>query len=197
MIEAGYFARRVKPKPEHLPAPDVREICSVSECISPGADHWIASWRHNSLGWFNRVADAAGVVPEDQRGEYRLFAYRIHPEVFHGRARAALEMPDDVRPEPLPAGFRSIGFDSASRSSASGLSLECSPLSCNGMASEMAVNEHCLFPTLDAAIAGAIRFALEQPEPGAYYVVEVLEGGFEGSVRSAPSLSTNAERAST
>jgi hypothetical protein len=49
------------------------------------------------------------------------------------------------------------------------------------MASEMPVNEHCLFPTLDAAIAGAVRFAAEQPEPGDYYVVEVLEGGRESS----------------
>ena len=197
MIDAGYFAKRVKPRPEHLPVSGVREICSVSECLSPGADDWIATWRHNGLGWFNRVADAVSVVPEDQRGEYRLFAYRIHLEVFRGRRRAALAVPDDVRPEPLPAGFRSIGFDSASRSSASGLSLECSPLSCNYMANEMPVNEHCLFPTLDDAIAGAVRFAIEQPEPGDYYVVEVLEGGFEGSERISPSRSTNAERAST
>jgi hypothetical protein len=54
------------------------------------------------------------------------------------------------------------------------------------------VNEHCLFPTFDAAIAGAERFAVEQPEPGDYYVVEVLEGA-----RIEPSLSTNADRAST
>ena len=193
MIDAGYFAKRVMPRPGHLPAAGVREICSVSECISPGADNWIASWRHNGLGWFNRVADAVSVVPEKQRGEYRLFAYRIHPEVFGTKGRAPLPLPADVRPEPLPAEFRSIGFDSASRSSAAGLSLECSPLSCNGLAAEMPVNERCLFPTLAAAIAGAERFAVEQPEPGDYYVVEVLEGG----PRIDPSRSTNADRAST
>jgi hypothetical protein len=193
VIHAGYFAKRVKPRPDHLPLSGVREICSVSECISPGADNWIASWRHNGLGWFNRVSDAVGVIPEEQRGDYRLFAYRIHPEVFRGGDRSPLRLPDDVLPEPLPAGFRSIGFDSASRSSVAGLSLECSPLSCNAMASEMTVNEHCLFPTLDTAIAGAVRFAVEQPEPGDYYVVEVLEG----ALRIEPSRSTNAERAST
>ena len=179
-IDAGYFAKRVKPRPEHLPASGVREICSVSECLSPGAQDWIASWRHNSLGWFNTVADAVRVVPEEQRGEYRLFAYRIHPEVFRGRDRRPLVVPDDVRPDAVPAGFRSIGFDSASRSSDAGLSLECSPLSCNGLATELPVNEHCLFQTIDDAIAGAIRFAIEQPEPGDYYVLEVLEGGVEG-----------------
>jgi hypothetical protein len=192
MIDAGYFARRVAPAPEHLGAPGVREICSVSECMSPGADDWISAWRHNGFGWFNLVADAVSVVPEARRGEFRLFAYRIHPDVFQGPARVTVSLPGDVHPEPLPEGFRSIGFDSASRSSAEGLSLECSPLSCNGLAAELPVNEHCLFPSLAAAIAGAQRFAAEQPEPGDYYVVEVLEGP-----RIDPSRSTNAERAST
>ncbi|HME63078.1 MAG TPA: hypothetical protein VKH62_17680 [Candidatus Binatia bacterium] len=43
------------------------------------------------------------------------------------------------------------------------------------MADEIEVNEFCLFPEIDAAIAGAERFSREQPEPGDYYVVEVLE----------------------
>ena len=192
MILAGYFARRIESKPDHLDASGVREICSVSECISSGAEGWISAWRHNGLGWFNTVADALGVVPETQRTEFRLFAYRIHPELFRGRDRVALLLPDDVRPEPLLDGFRSLGFDSASKSAEQGLSLECSPLSCNGFASELPVNEHCLFPTLEAAVAGAEKFAAEQPEPGEYYVVEVLEGP-----RIDPSRSTNAERAIT
>jgi hypothetical protein len=192
MIFAGYFARRIAPRPDLLDAPGVREICSVGECISSGAEGWISSWRHNGLGWFNSVADAFAVVPERQRAEFRLFAYRLYPEVFRGRDRVALMVRDDIRPEPLPDSFRSLGFDSASKSSEDGLSLECSPLSCNVMAGAMPVNEHCLFPTLDAALAGAARFAAEQPEPGDYYVVEVLEGP-----RIDPSRSTKADRAST
>ena len=193
MIDGGYFARRVMPRPAHLAAPGVHEICSVSECMSPGADDWIAAWRHNGLGWFNRVDDALSVVPEAQRHEFRVFAYRVHPEVFRGGTRIGLSLPADVQPDPLPPGFSSLGFDSASKSSAEGLSLECSPLSCNGLAAELPVNEHCLFPTFAAAVAGAERFAAEQPEPGDYYVVEVLEG----PPRIDPSRSTNAERAST
>ena len=53
--------------------------------------------------------------------------------------------------------------------------LECSPLSCSSMAIEIPTNEHCLFPTLDAALHGADLFSREQPESGDYYVVEVLE----------------------
>jgi hypothetical protein len=44
------------------------------------------------------------------------------------------------------------------------------------MAAELGANACCLFPSLDAAIAGACRFSIEQPEPGDYYIVEVLEG---------------------
>ena len=192
MIFAGYFARRIEAKPDWLQAPGVREICSVSECMSPGADNWIAAWRHNALGWFNSVADALRVVPDGDLAHYRLFAYRIHPELFRGDGGVLFTPPDDVRPDPLPVGFHSLGFDSASRSSEQGLSFECSPLSCNGFASELSVNEHCLFPTLQAAITGSERFAVEQPEPGDYYVVEVLEGP-----RIDPSRSTNADRANT
>jgi hypothetical protein len=192
LVVAGYFARRIEPKPDLLQAPGVREICSVSECISSGPDGWIDAWRHNGLGWFNTVDDAVSVVPGQQRHEFRLFAYRLYPEVFRSGARVPWLLPDDVRPDPPPQGFRSLGFDSASRSSEQGLGFECSPLSCNGLAAEMLVNEHCLFPTLEAAIAGAGRFAVEQPEPGDYYVVEVLEGP-----RIEPSRSTNADRAIT
>ena len=39
----------------------------------------------------------------------------------------------------------------------------------------MDVNEFCLFSSLDAALAGADAFSVEQPEPGDYYVVQVLE----------------------
>ena len=42
--------------------------------------------------------------------------------------------------------------------------------------STMGANGYCLFDSLEAAIAGAMRFSIEQPEPGDYYVVEVLEG---------------------
>ena len=178
MTDAGYFAKHVAPKPARLPEPAVHEICSVSHCISVAPDNWVEPWLHNGFGWFNRIADALGVVPAEWRNEFRLFAYRIHPEIFRPEGRVRLVIPADVKPDPIPETFRSLGFDSANRSKADVIGFECSPLSCNGMAAELAVNEFCLFPSLDAAIAGAEQFAVEQPEPGDYYVVEVLERRF-------------------
>ena len=47
-------------------------------------------------------------------------------------------------------------------------------LSCNGMAESIPVNEFRLLDDLQAALAAAQRFGVEQPEPGPYVVVEVL-----------------------
>lgn len=175
MIDAGYFTKRVETRPEWLHASSVREICSVSHCISEAPDDWFQRWVHNQFGWFNRISDALGAVPEDRRDHFRLFAYRLHPEVFRQNGRVALFAPPDVKPDPVPRSFQTRGFDSVSKSTRGVLGFECSPLSCNGLAEEWPVNEFCLFPSLGDAIEGAARFAAEQPEPGAYFVVEVLE----------------------
>ena len=175
MIDGGYFLKQVESKPDWLNAPAVQEICSASNCISVAPEGWIEHWRHNEFGWFNRVSDALAVLQQDQKAQFRLFAYRIYPQRFRAGDRAELVLPDDVRPDPITAAFESLGFDSVNRSLESVVGFECSPLSCNSLACEMETNEHCLFDSLDAAVAGAIRFSVEQPEPGDYYVIEVLE----------------------
>jgi len=175
MIDGGYFAKRIASKPEWLNAPAVREICSASDCISVAPEGWIKYWLHNEFGWFNRVCDALAVLPPDQRAQFRLFAYRIYHQRFSAGARYELALPGDVRPDPIPPAFESLGFDSVNKSLESVLGFECSPLSCNSMAGEIETNEYCLFDSVDAAVAGAIRFSVEQPEPGDYYVIEVVE----------------------
>lgn len=175
MIDGGYFVKRVAQRPDWLAATGVREICSASDCISPGPTGWIDHWLHNEFGWFNRVVDALAVIPPEERAAFRLFAYRIYPQRFRAGDRDDLAVPSDVHPDPIPATFESLGFDSVNRSMEGVLGFECSPLSCNGMATEMETNEHCLFPSLEMALAGATRFSIEQPEPGDYYVLEVLE----------------------
>jgi hypothetical protein len=67
--------------------------------------------------------------------------------------------------------YRQLGWDVASKSYSP--EFEGSPLSCNGMATEVQVNGACLLNSLEAAIALARRCAREQPEPGNYFVVEV------------------------
>ena len=173
MIDVGYFVKRVERRPEWLDA-GVAEVCSVSNCISQPPEGWIEHWLHNDFGLFNRVSDAIGVVGPDRRATYRLFAYRLYPEFFRHGAREPFAGAA-VAPDPIPPTFRSLGFDAVSKSMESILGFECSPLSCNSMAAEMHTNIHCLFESLEAAILGATRFSLEQPEPGDYYILEVFE----------------------
>ena len=175
MIVGGYFPKRITPKPETMAAPLVHEICSVSGCISAGPDDWVKIWLHNWWGWFNRVSHALKAVPPADTSKYRIFAYSLYPEFFRKGKSVSVRVPDDVKPEPLHDDFQSIGFDAASKSMETILGFECSPLSCNSMAVELDVNEFCLFPTLEDAIAGAKRFSEEEPEPGDYYVIEVLQ----------------------
>jgi hypothetical protein len=175
VIDAGYFPKRIKARPDGINAPQVREICSVSNCISDGPENWIQAWLHNEMGWFNWIVHALSVVPRERESEFRLFAYRVHPVKFTPSGLVPIVTPSDVQPEPVTDEFRSLGFDCANDSNCGVLGLECSPLSCNYMALEMETNEHCLFTSLDHAIRGAERFAAEQPEPGDYYIVEVLE----------------------
>lgn len=174
MTDAGYFAKRVESTPAWLSVATVRDVCSASHHVSSAPDGWVEHWRHNGFGWFNRASDALAVVPAGQAGEFRLFAYRIYPRLFREGLERDLAWPPDARPDPIPNTFRSLGFDSVSKSMESVLGFECSPLSCNSMATELAVNEHCLFESLEAAVAGATRFSTQQPEPGDYFVVEVL-----------------------
>lgn len=175
MIDAGYFVKRIQPRPEVIRAPRVREICSVSNCISDGAEGWLETGCHNALGWFNDVEDALSVVPSDTHKHYRLFAYRVSPRLHRGGTRLDFSLPPDIHANAIPTTFVVRGYDAVSRSTDFGC-LECSPLSCNYLAAEMDVNEFCLFSSLNAALAGADTFSIEQPEPGDYCVVQVLEG---------------------
>jgi hypothetical protein len=175
-IDAGYFPRIVEATPKGLGVPaGVIDICSVSTCISEGPDDWVGQWHHNSFGWFNTREAAWSAVPDAERARYRMFAYRIAPQFYRiGGAVDDVVVPADVAPEPISSEFQLIGYDAVSKFMDSVLGLECSPLSCNSMAAEIPANQHCLLETLEAAHEAARRFATEQPEPGAYYVVEVL-----------------------
>ena len=104
---------------------------------------------------------------------FRLFAYALVPiRYFNDRTKPLEITGQDV--EPLPASFVSLGFDVVNRTFSA--FFECSPLSCNGMADEVPVNRFCLQETLTEAITFAQRCAREEPEPGPFYVIEVLRG---------------------
>ena len=168
---AGYFPKYVTPRPEWLEAPGVLDICSVSRCVSKGPDGWIGKWLHNELAFFDTQELALQVVPPGE--PIGMFAYRISPIRFANGEPESWQWPAISALAP-PDNFRVLGFDAVSKSTDGMLEFECSPLSCNGLAAEWKANSHCLLDTLEQATEAARRFSVEQPEPGNYYVAEVL-----------------------
>ncbi len=169
----GYFPKLVLSVPDWIHAAGVAEVCSVSTCISKGPEGWIDHWLHNEFGLFDSPETAAQVIPEGVTG-VRMFAYRLLPTRYRRGATEGWPWPA-VDPAPLDPSFQRLGFDAVSKSMEAGLSFECSPLSCCDLATEGAVNEHCLIESLEAAVVAARRFSLEEPDLGPYYVAEVLE----------------------
>jgi hypothetical protein len=52
---------------------------------------------------------------------------------------------------------------------------ECSPLSRNSLATEIAVNRHCLFDTLDQAVEALEAGKFDDSEPGPFRVFAVYQ----------------------
>ena len=168
----GYFPKRTVPRPEWLQAPQVLEICSASCCISEAPDGWINQWRHNEQWLYDSPALALSLVPQEVREQWDLYAFARYPIVFdEGEVMDDPILAEGV--EPLPDDFEFLGFDAVSCST--GNSLECSPLSCNGVAEEWPTNQFCLFDSLEAALDGAKKFSRSEIgcEPGPYCVVKV------------------------
>jgi hypothetical protein len=166
----GYFAKRTTKRPDWLKAARVEEVCSVSTCVSEGPDGWIDQWRHNEMWVYDTPELALSVVPDAARGEFDLYAYQMFPVQFTDGPQEAFEIPQ-LHVEPLPSSFERLGFDIVSRSY--GNTFECSPLSCNHMAEQVAVSRYCLVDDADSAFRLAAEFEAGGCEPGPYFVVEV------------------------
>lgn len=167
---AGYFPKRSVTPPRWMTPLGIKEVGSVSGCISGGPDDWIQAWKHNSWGFFDSPELAWSVVAERDRASFRLYAYQVHALESVADARPIRGPDADVRP--LPESFRPIGFDVVSRGS--GAFFECSPLSCNRLAQEIVTNAYCLLETRDDATGMALRAQSLNCEPGPYYVLEVF-----------------------
>jgi hypothetical protein len=180
LVLIGILAKKVAKRPEWLKA-NVREICSVSDCVSSAPDGRIERWTHNDFGLYNTEQLAWETVAKTERDEYTLFAYRMFPARFDQTGAHPFDPGSDLKPsqpglEELPdegalSAYEKLGCDIVSRSS---YFFECSPLSCNSKANEHAVNPFCLVDELQRAVDLGREFAATEPEPGPYFVIEVL-----------------------
>jgi hypothetical protein len=165
----GFFPKITQPAPAWLGNESVREIGSVSTCISEGPEDWINHWQHNDLGFFD-TADLAYELISQSPEKFDLYAYKLFPlRCLAGRLES---VSIDLKLDNFPPNYEFLGYDIVTRSGPH--FFECSPLSCNRGAAEYDVNQYCLIA--DRETAYRVLLAICQAgsyEPGPYYLFEV------------------------
>jgi len=140
-------------------------------------------WDFNRSTCWNDEASALAAVPAASLPQFRVFCYRLVPILFATSGDPRSVSIDELFPDSLPglpnepdlSSHQRFGYDIVqSPGKLSILGFGCSPLSCNGMADEIAVNRYCPLDELDNAFPVARRFGVERPEPGLYVIIEVL-----------------------
>ncbi len=179
----GYFPRRrAIPAGPWIP-PQVVQLCNAGHCDGLRPKNWVDAWRHNELGLYDSVLLAWSVVPQSERADFQIFAYRIFPILMQKGHRQEISLPA-VNAEPLPPDWERLGFDPVTFH---GLipeehqHLRCfghSPLSpfCNGRCSDIPVNRFCLLDTMEDGWARAVEFSSGGGEPEPYVLAEVWRG---------------------
>lgn len=177
MIAAGYMARRVAARPDWLDgAGQVVDVYSVSGCISEFFADYIGDWKHNDYWLFDapEIIREVAAAHEVDLSDTRLFFYEVHEFEYDADARSWRQFaPEDsfVTEVVTPADKTLEGYDVVSFFAQT--SPECSPLSCNGLAKEIATNQHCLLASLEEARALLEGGKFENCEPGPYRIFAV------------------------
>ena len=178
MIPLGYMLKQVaSPAPEWMNSPAVRSVHSLSNCVSNDFVDYIPLWKHNGWWLFDsgdvvmEVARSQGVAPEN----VSLFYYEAFDKQYDADQRRWVPFAPEAFATNVvaPPVARLSGFDVVTFYV--GTSPECSPLSCCGLAADLAVNERCLFDTFEEAFTALERGDFENSEPGPYRIVGVYE----------------------
>ena len=174
MVPAGYMAKRVVPRPDWLGAPRVSSIYSVSGCIAENFADYINFWKHNGYWLFDSPQIVVTAARENgvDLAETVLFFYEVHELQFDSGVWMRFE------PEPSFGTMVSIpearvleGYDVVTFFARA--SPECSPLSCNALASEVETNARCLLQSFEQAQQLLEDGAFKNSEPGPYRIFAV------------------------
>jgi hypothetical protein len=174
MIPVGYMAKRVSKKPDWLEAPEVVDIYSVSGCSSEEFADYIDHWKHNGY-WLFDSPEVIQVVAQENSIDLEgtsLFYYEAYGKEFDGKSWRAYSpeasLPTNVV---LPSSKKLEGFDVVTFMV--GRRPECSPLSCNSLATNLRTNAHCLFASFEEAETNLKNGAFVKCEPGPYRIFSV------------------------
>lgn len=164
----GFFPKLPCPKTDWLKNDNVKEICSVSDCIAGGPEDWIDKWEHNDLGFFDNEEKMKKVL-DNEEGKYNFYAYKLYPFKFINNkiedVPVSINLKEDI------SDYEFLGFDIVCKSQSD--FFECSPLSCNLLSKTYPVNQYCLIDDLETAYKYYLDIENQKCEPGPYYLFEV------------------------
>ena len=176
MIPVGYMAKRVSVRPEWIKAERVEDIFSVSGCVSKDFADYINYWKHNGYWFFDSpeiIRQLSHQHPIDLTGT-SLFYYEVHELEFDEAEsqwipfKPEASFSTNVMPPTRKAleGYDVVTFYARTNA-------ECSPLSCNSLATEVQTNRHCLLPSLEGAQQVLVEGKFKNTEPGPYRIFAV------------------------
>lgn len=176
MIPAGYLIKRVSPRPDWLKAEGVEDIFSVSNCISADFMKYVNYWKHNGHWLFDSLEVAQQLAREHNVDLKNTtpFYYEIYEHEFdEDEKQWAAFKPEEsfVTHVQAPPMKNLEGYDIVSFSL--GTLAECSPLSCNHLATEIQTNRHCLLDTFEQAHDALENGKFLNAEPGPFRVFAV------------------------
>ena len=176
MIPVGYMAKQVAARPDWLKSNRVKDIYSVSHCISDDFADYINDWKHNGYWLFNSPQSIQAVAEQHALDltDTALFFYEAYELEYVADKKSWQPFTAEASFEAhviQPAVKQLEGYDVVTFSVRT--SPECSPLSCNSLASEIATNEHCLLPGFEEAKTLLEEGKFEHSEPGPYRIFAV------------------------
>jgi hypothetical protein len=176
MVPAGYMAKKVESRPDWLKSDGLRDLYSVSGCVSKYFCDYIPHWKHNGFWLFDTPVEIMFVAAAESlnTSDQTIFYYEVYENQFDDDRKVWQPFQADesfktqVRP---PTAKKLEGFDVVTFSVQT--SPECSPLSCNSLAESIPVNAHCLLPSLEEAIRLVESGAFDKSEPGPFRIFAV------------------------
>jgi hypothetical protein len=176
MIPAGYMAKQIAIRPDWIKADRVVDIYSVSNCVSENFADYINYWKHNGYWLFDSPETIRELAKENSLNltNTRLFYYEVHELEYDEKERSW----KPFTPEPSfkteivqPDSKQLEGYDVVTFYVHT--SPECSPLSCNSLATEVETNEHCLLGSFEKAKELLEEGKFNNSEPGPYRIFAV------------------------
>jgi len=175
MISVGYLAKRIARRPDWLNAPEVKDIYSVSNCISDNFMDYIKFWRHNGYWLFDspEIIQELSLENGINVKDLTFFYYEVYEKEFDAEQKAWLSFGGESFHTNViqPARKALHGYDVVTFSV--GTNPECSPLSCNHLASEIRTNSHCLLESFEEAKESLESGKFDKSEPGPFRIFAV------------------------